>query len=251
MPTHSGEPTERRDRVWQQPAVAAGYHAIRDGVPFVDAQLEVMHRLLDAAAIRVRTLLDFGFGDGIVTDVIAERHPVAHAVLVDFPESMMAAAYARFSSGGSGPRVDFVLGDLRAVDLHNRVIAEGPFDAVVSRYAIHHLPDEDKRALYMSVLGWLVPGGIFVNIEHVSSASELHEAAHDRLMIDSIVAAEGTEANAAVIENRYRAREDAQANILAPVDVQTRWLTDIGFVDVDFAFKAFELAVFSGRRPVA
>jgi tRNA (cmo5U34)-methyltransferase len=222
MVTHTGEPTGRRDRDWQRPAVASGYQAIRDGVPFVDAQFEVMHRLFDVARIRVRRLLDLGSGDGIVTAVIAERHPVAHAVLVDFSESMMAAAHARFPSRASGPKADFVPGDLRAVDWHDRVVAAGPYDAVVSRYAIHHLPDEDKRALYMEVLGWLVPGGMFVNIEHVSSASDLYEAAHDRLMIESIVAAEGPDADAAAIEKRYWTREDAQANILAPVDVQTR-----------------------------
>ncbi len=251
MATHAGESTERHDQVWQRPAVASGYHDIRDGVPFVEAQFEVMHRLLDAAGIRVRKLLDLGSGDGIVTAVIAERHPAECAVLVDFSEPMMAAAHARFGSEDSGSKVDFVVGDLRSANWHDRVVAAGPYDAVISRYAIHHLPDEDKRALYMEVVGWLVPGGMFVSIEHVSSASELYEAAHDRLMSGSVVAADGADADAAAIENRYWTRENAQANILAPVDVQTGWLIDIGFVDVDCAFKAFELAVFSGRLPDA
>lgn len=251
MATQTGRARERQDQVWQDPPVVSGYHAIRDGAPFVEAQFEVMHWLLDAAGICVRRLLDLGFGDGIATAVVADRHPVERAVLVDFSEPMIAAAHARFAPGDSGPKVDFIVGDLRAAEWHDRVVAAGPYDAIVSRYAIHHLPDEDKRDLYRVVFGWLVPGGMFVNIEHVKSASQLYEAAHDRLMTDSIVAAEGPDADVAAIEHRYWTRQDAQANILAPVEVQTRWLSNIGFVDVDCAFKAFELAVFSGRRPAA
>lgn len=251
MAVHAGEPRERQDQVWRRSAVTAGYRAIRDAVPFVEAQFEVMDRLLNVAGVSVRRLLDLGSGDGIAAAAVAERQPVECAVLVDFSEPMMAAARARFISRDSGPEVEFVLGDLRLMDWHGRVVAAGPYDAIVSRYAIHHLPDEDKQALYRQVLGWLVPGGMFVNIEHVSSATELYGAAHDRLMIDSIVMANGPDADAAAIEDRYWSREDAHANILAPVDVQKRWLTDIGFVDVDCAFKAFELAVFSGRRSCA
>jgi tRNA (cmo5U34)-methyltransferase len=47
----------------------------------------------------------------------------------------------------------------------------------------------------------------------------------------------------------YRERADGPANILAPVGDQLEWLRELGFVDVDCAFKAFELAVFAGRRP--
>lgn len=251
MATRTGKPGERHDAVWRRPAVMSGYHAIRDAVPFVEAQFEVMHRLLNMAGLRVRRLLDLGSGDGIAAAAVADRQPVECAVLVDFSEPMLAAAQARFNSHDPEPKVEFVVGDLRSANWHGRVGAAGPYDAIVSRYAIHHLPDEDKQALYSQLLGWLVPGGMFINIEHVSSATELYEAAHDRLMIDSIVAAGGPDADAAVIEDHYRSREDAHANILAPVDVQTRWLTDIGYVDVDCAFKAFELAVFSGRRPSA
>ena len=46
-------------------------------------------------------------------------------------------------------------------------------------------------------------------------------------------------------------RADKAANILAPVDDQCRWLREIGFADVDCYFKAFELALFGGRKPSA
>ena len=44
-------------------------------------------------------------------------------------------------------------------------------------------------------------------------------------------------------------RDDKEANILAPVEVQCEWLRECGFEDVDCFFKFFELAVFGGRPP--
>ena len=238
----------RKDLVWRRAAVTADYHASRKGIPFAGAQFDIMHRLLGAAGIRVRTLLDLGAGDGIATAVVAERQPVERAVLVDFSEPMMDAARERFAPANRAFDVSFVTGDFRETDWHGEVAGAGPFDMVVSRFAIHHIPDEEKRALYGAVLWWLAPGGIFVNIEHVASASDLYEAAHDRMMIDGIIDSQETVVEAEQVAAAYRARQDSGANILAPVEEQLAWLRELGFVDVDCAFKAFELAVFAGRR---
>ncbi|HVL25875.1 MAG TPA: class I SAM-dependent methyltransferase [Thermomicrobiales bacterium] len=239
----------RTDLIWRRASVASEYHASRKGIPFADAHFAVMHQLLDAAGITVRNLLDLGAGDGIATTVVAERQPVERAVLVDFSPPMMDLARERFAPPNVGPAAQFVVGDFRASDWHAEVAAAGPYDAVVSRFAIHHIPDEDKRALYGAVLGWLAPGGLFVNIEHVASASDLYHQAHEQLMIHGIMAAQGDEADAEQVAATYRARQDSGANILAPVEVQLAWLRELGFGDVDCAFKAFELAVFAGRRP--
>ena len=243
-------PEARRDVIWRRAAVIADYHASRRGIPFAEAHFTIMHRLLREAGVPVRTLLDLGAGDGIATAVVAEQQPLERAVLVDFSEPMLEAARERFGAAARTFDVTFVRGDFRETDWHPEVAAAGPYDAVVSRFAIHHIPDDDKRALYARVLDWLAPGGMFINIEHVASASDLYARAHERMMIDGIMASQDSEADAEAVAAAYRARQDAGANILAPVEVQLSWLRELGFVDVDCAFKAFELAVFAGRRPL-
>lgn len=106
-----------------------------------------------------------------------------------------------------------------------------------------------KRALYAQVFEWLKPGGMFVQIEHVASASPMYNAAHDRLTVERITAGQGNKANFDEVYESYRTRADGGANILAPVFDQLDWLREIGFVDVDCAFKCFELSVFAGRKP--
>lgn len=243
--------TERYDQVWRRASVASSYHAIRKGIPFADAQFAVAHRLLDVAGIQVRNLLDLGAGDGLATAVIAELQPVETAVLVDLSEPMMEAARERFSPANSGLHATFLLGDFRETEWYDAVANSGPYDAAISRFAIHHVPDEDKHRLYGAVLEWLVPGGMFINIEHVASASDIYRAAHEGMMLDGIFAAQGPSADREQIAAAYHARKDSDANILAPVEDQMRWMRELGFVEVDCAFKSFELAVFAGRRSLA
>ena len=93
------------------------------------------------------------------------------------------------------------------------------------------------------------PGGLFINIEHVSSLSPVYERAFYRSLAEGIHRVEPGNCSVEDIEARYMHPEERAANILAPVDDQLSWLRDVGFADVDCLFKAFELAIFAGRRP--
>src|SRR5438093_1475878 len=82
----------------------------------------------------------------------------------------------------------------------------------------------------------LAPGGLFLNLEHVSSASPWAGRAFDELCIDGLYAyhrERGGQDSRESVANRFYYRPDKGANILAPVEEQCRWLRDLGFVDVD------------------
>lgn len=237
----------RHDTIWQDASTAANYGAIKSDIPFVDVHFEIMHRLLAEAGLRVRSLLDLGTGDGIATAEVIRRQPIESATLTDFSEPFLDAARDRFAD--SPVDMQFIAGDFRESDWHGAVSARGPFDMVVSRFAIHHIPDSMKIELYRRVFEWLSPGGMFVQIEHVASASPMYNAAHDRLLVEGITAGLGDSADFDEVFASYRTRADGGANILAPVGDQMEWLRELGFVDVDCAFKCFELAVFAGRKP--
>ncbi|HWV36431.1 MAG TPA: class I SAM-dependent methyltransferase [Thermomicrobiales bacterium] len=241
---------DRGDVIWQDASVVANYQVSSKTIPFVDVHFEIMHRLIDAAGIEARNVLDLGAGNGIVTFEVAKRQPVERATLTEFSEPMLDLARQRIAAEQPAFAPTFIVGDFRERDWQDEVAKHGPYDLVVSRFAIHHIPDEQKRAVYGDILGFLRPGGLFVHIEHVASGSPMYNDAHDRLMVECLHgAASGTEGFEDVFAS-YRMRADGPANILAPVDSQLQWLRDLGFVDVDCAFKAFELSVFAGRRPL-
>jgi tRNA (cmo5U34)-methyltransferase len=56
----------------------------------------------------------------------------------------------------------------------------GRFDVIVSGFAIHHLVDERKRALFTEVAQRLRPGGAFANLEVVVCATPALHAEFNR-----------------------------------------------------------------------
>ncbi|MGI8963336.1 MAG: class I SAM-dependent methyltransferase [Thermomicrobiales bacterium] len=239
-------PHARKDVVWQQADTTANYHRSRQAVPFAEAQFEIVERVLRAHEVEVLHMLDLGCGGGIATQAMIDRFPVSRAALVDFSEPMLDAARQRFVDTEVDRRI--VPGDLLVNDWLAEVEQSAPFDLVVSRYAIHHLPHERKRSLYAETFDLLRPGGMFINIEHVQSPNAEYQAAFDRMLIEGIHGLAEDRETIEDTERAYRNRQDADTNILAPVEDQCAWLRAIGFVDVDCSFKALELAVFGGRR---
>jgi len=127
----------------------------------------------------------------------------------------------------------------------------GPFDIVVSGFAIHHQPDKRKREIYTEVFSMLAPGGIFLNLEHVASATDAGQELFDDFFVDHLYAFHSRSdagANRDAIADEFYKRPDKKENILAPVQNQCKWLRQIGFADVDCFFKVFELALFGGRK---
>jgi SAM-dependent methyltransferase len=239
----------RTDEVWKTSAVAKVYlEGVRAAIPLAQEQLDVMLRLLAAGERPVRDFLDLGCGDGALAAAIFEHFPQARGVLVDFSEPMLEAARARFARQSDAVRC--VNADYGAASWTASAHAFGPFDAIVSGYSIHHQPDGRKREVYGEIFGLLAPGGLFLNLEHVASASPWVESVHDGLFLDCLERHHAGRSRSE-IEKTYYARPDKAANILAPVEAQCQWLREIGYTDVDCYLKVFELAVFGGRKPAA
>lgn len=244
---------ERQDVVWQGASLVRTFvNDVRGGVPYAADQIEMLLRVLDARGRPLRRFADLGCGSGVVARAVLNRHPEAQAVLVDFSEPMMAQARRELSH--QTPEPGFVIADLAQPEWSGQCRDLTPFDAVVSAYAIHHLPHDRKRALYSEIFNLLAPGGMFLNVEHVASATPRIETLSDELMIDSMFAfhrQRGGGKSRQQVADEFVHRPDKAANILAPVDEQSDWLRDIGFVDVDCFFKVFELAVFGGCKPLS
>jgi tRNA (cmo5U34)-methyltransferase len=243
------EPAARRDVVWQQDGAVSNYLATsRQAIPLANEQLDAMLRVIAAFGAPTRTVLDVGAGDGAAAHAVAQRFPVERVTLVDFSQPMLTQAVHRFA--GAPHVTDIVEADLIDGGWLSELPSDVPaYDLVVSRYAIHHLPHGRKRQLYREIFDRLVPGGLLFNIEHVSSVSPVSTEIFESLIIEGMVATSEAGLDIERATAAFRARQDAQTNILAPADAQCDRLRDTGFVDVDVILKIFELAVIVARRP--
>lgn len=240
-----------RSDAWKDETLVRTYlDGIRGAIPLAAEQIETMLRLIDAGGLPVRSFLDLGCGGGALAAALLERYPQANATLVDFSEPMLIEARERLASFGTQCR--FLQADLSSRDWLRDAGSQAPYDAAVSGYAIHHLTDDRKRALYGEVFELLRPGAFFLNIEHVSSPGPWLTSVFDDVMTDSLYAYQrsiGSGKTRDEVASEYVHRPDKQENILAPVQDQCEWLRALGYQDVDCYFKLFELAVFGGRKP--
>jgi ubiquinone/menaquinone biosynthesis C-methylase UbiE len=211
----------------------------RAAIPYAADQIRLLLHLARHFVGAPRRVLDLGCGDGVLARAVLAEHPAAHAVLLDHSEPMLQRAEAAMADYADRCSI-------RRAELAEPLAVEPPFDLAVSGFAVHHLPDARKRSLYAEVHGLLAPGGLFVNIEHVASASPRVEQLFDALYIDAV--AEKTGKPRPEVEAQYHGRADKADNVLAPVDEQVGWLRQIGFLHADCYFKWLELAAFGGVK---
>jgi tRNA (cmo5U34)-methyltransferase len=182
-------------------------------------------------------ILDLGAGTGMLSRVVAGLRPDVHFVLLDGAAELLAQAEQSLDGGCASCTT--VAQDMRDP------IPDGPYDAVVSALAIHHLEDSEKRDLFKRIHHVLRPGGVFVNAEQVAGATDEVSTLNHSLWLERARAAGATEAE---LEAAHRRMEHDRP---ATVGAQLGWLSELGFQDVDCFYKNFFFAVFAGRRPAA
>jgi SAM-dependent methyltransferase len=237
----------------EQPAdfVAKFLQNVRGTLPLTIEQIDMMLRLISAArGEHLRTFLDLGCGNGVLSAAILDEHRHIRGILVDVSATVLDAAHRQLEAHAR--RVEFLETDFQKRGWIRRVAPHAPLDVVVSGFAIHHLPDQRKRELYAEIFELLGPEGIFINIEHVSSATRWTESIWDDYMIDAIFGEEiksSPRKTRAAVAREYYLRAEKDANVLAPLEVQCDWLREAGFENVECYLKVLELAVFGGQKP--
>lgn len=241
-------PTDDIGDVWKRSDVVRAFLDERSLLlPHREEQVDVMLRVLRAApASPPRRALDLGCGSGILLAALLAAFPGCAGVGVDYSPPMLASARERLAP--YAVRVRLVEADLSHPLPPG---ADGPFDAIVSGFAIHHLPDERKQPLYREIFERLSPGGAFVHAEHVASVTPHVEELFNDAMVEHLYRRRrerGEEVSLDQVRQHFLDRPDRAANLLAPLETQLAWLREIGFTDVDCYWKWFELAIFGGYR---
>jgi len=209
--------TQPEVNLWPSAEHALDYLRRADTIPH---RVEGEATLLEFIPPEASRILDLGSGGGRLLALVKAARPRAHFVALDFSPTMLETLRAQFAGDDNVTIV--------AHDFENALPTMGCFDAIVSSFAVHHVPHERKRTLYEEIFGLLNPRGVFCNLEHVASpSSELH---------------------AGFLRAISWVDEDP-SNKLLDLETQLAWLREIGFVDVDSHWKWRELALFAGTRP--
>jgi tRNA (cmo5U34)-methyltransferase len=208
-------------------AHAEGYDAERRRLlPCFDAFYAAAVEAVGLSGRPPGRVLDLGAGTGLLAAFVAEAFPAAEVTLLDGAAAMLAQARERLDE-----RAAYVVGDLADP------LPIGPWDAIVSALAIHHLDDPGKRNLFARVRAALAPGGVFVNAEQVAGESAWLDAVYVRRHEDAARALGATDAEWAA------AAERMGHDVCATVEDQLAWLRSAGFADAGCLWRDGRFAV--------
>ncbi|HTU98760.1 MAG TPA: class I SAM-dependent methyltransferase [Solirubrobacteraceae bacterium] len=209
-------------------AHAAEYDTLRRRlVPDFDRFYGGVVEALERLGGDVRRVLDLGAGTGLLSTEVAAAFPGVEIELLDASEPMLELAGRRLGNAVSAVHV----ADMTAP------LPDGPFDAVISALAIHHLEHPDKRGLMARVHGALRPGGMFINAEQVDGPTPALTARYAQRWADDCRALGASE------EEIDGARERMRHDRCTDVETQLAWLRDAGFAAADCTYKSWRFAV--------
>lgn len=181
----------------------------------------------------IRTL-DIGCGTGLFSALLLARYPQARLTLIDLSDQMLGMARQRFAENGN---IRYILGDYTRHDWQ-----DDTFDLVISALSIHHLPAQNKAALYKTVHTLLAPGGIFINADQALSPSPDIETMHSALWKQSV------ERSGLPPDQIAKAYERILCDDPSTMEEQLQWLRDAGFPHVDCIYKYCHFTVLYARK---
>ena len=221
---------------------------VRGAIPFAQAQIDILLRIIKSFKPEVNSFLDLGCGDGVLGKSLLTHWPHAKGIFLDFSEPMIKAAKVRCSEYEN--QTIYVVQDIGEHQWLDSISKSLPVDVVVSGFAIHHQNDASKKRIYRDIFQQILkPGGIFLNLEQVKSATPQIESIFNNFFLDKMKEFKNKNNTIISIETiEAEFYKDKKINILAPVEIQCDWLRKIGFSQVDCFFKVFELSIFGGVK---
>ncbi len=233
---------------WREQELVSSYLDRRQILlPLIDVQEDLIERLIGRYERPIGSLLDLGCGDGAMAELFLRCCPDARAVLVDFSFPMLERVAERLDQTAAG-RWQTIRADLGERGW-SAAVPSGPYDAVVSAMAIHHLPAERKRELYAEAFALLAPGGLFLNMDYVAIEGPLEGLFDEEMYAKAAAHAEQErghdhQGEDAVVDD-LDGDEDQPDSVLE----QLQWLREAGFNAAEVHFKWAEAAIFGALRP--
>ncbi len=180
-------------------------------------------------------ILELGAGTGTLSRVLLETFPRADLTALDVSPVMLDACAKALAPFGS--RVD-----LRRADFGTAELDSG-YHAAVSRLAIHHLRDEDKRSLLKRLVEALLPGGVFAMSDLIAGSTQADTEDMLAEWREYMLARGDDPAEWA----RWLVGED---DLPSPAQRQAEWLLEAGFADAHIVWQRANFAIIRAAKAV-
>ncbi|HET6409762.1 MAG TPA: hypothetical protein VFG14_17870 [Chthoniobacteraceae bacterium] len=241
--------TANHPLVWSDPEIISGrVDHLSSPDPLGIEHIQVVLGLIGCGVDAPMTLLDLDGENSFISSVLLGEYPGLGAIV-------------RRSGGGRLPNtlLEYAsrIGHFRA-DLHTHEWIEtlglsSAFDVILGGSTLEGLSAPRKRVLFDEIMGLLQPGGVFLSIESLPSATRWTGTFPDDLRIQAIFGAalaEDPSASRSTIAQRHFANgADAPIASSVPLEVHLDWLKEAGFVCAECYLATGGQVVYGGQRP--
>lgn len=180
-------------------------------------------------------VLELGCGTGNLTERFLRKYPRANFICLDTSSQMLQLAAAKLESFPN--RVEFLESNFSEMP-------EGPFHAVISSLALHHIPsDNDKKIQYAQIYKSLYIGGCFWNADITLCGSDQDSLVDEANWVEWLKMNDFSQDQITTIIERSHIN-DRPAKL---VD-QLLWLREIGFKNTDCTWRYMGYSVYGGWK---
>lgn len=239
--------TNFKELLWADENYSRGYRERADIIlPDRQRLFQVLrsffrHHLAGRRSLRV---CDLGCGDGALAAELLAVDSTIILDLVDGSRETLAVARQRF---GERPNTSYVDAEFDAII--RQEIRFGPFDFIISSFAIHHLHHGEKAVLFQRLIDGLQPGGWFLNIDVVLPDEEMLTGWLIELWRDQILEAERRRCPPRSCRDAPEEAWNNPDNKYATLGLQLKALRRAGFIEVDCHYRNGIFGIYTGRKP--
>ena len=198
-------------------------------IPNYKQMVEVLVSILPFRPDQTFCVIDLGCGTGTISRKIKDAFPNINLTCVDIAKNMLDIASAK-----NGSNTILIQADFNTFDFPQK------YDAIVSSLALHHLEkDEDKQGFYDRIFEALNDGGIFINIDVVTSDDSLLQQVYLQKWTNFMV----NNTSIHEVENKWLPSyyaEDRPVSLLRHLGM----LKETGFSMIDVVYKYYNYAVY-------
>lgn len=151
---------------WKSSSYAVDWASDDVLAPLLELPRRISVALARDSALDVSCVADLGAGQGTYLEFFLNAFREARGVWIDSNEGMRQLAEERLSPFGD--RIDFVLGDVEALD----ELELPDVDVMTTSRVLHHFTGESLQRVYRAAHELLRPGGLLFNLDHVGAPGD-------------------------------------------------------------------------------
>ncbi len=223
-------------------------------VPGRDEQTEALLGLIPARRDEAFTVVELAAGGGVLAQAILEQFPACRYVALDGSETMREGMKTRLAAyEGRLTIAPFLLEESGW-----REELPKPLRCVVSSLCVHHLDDEQKRALFRDMLPHLEVGGALLLADVIRPATEqvatLYAQQYDQIVREQSLRIRGDLSGFEQFQELewnyflYDFHDPHSYDKPSLLSEQLRWLSEAGYNDVDCFWLRAGHAVYGGYK---